>query len=109
MAGSVSTSASATLLLGTLDEPLALRADLLQLVHEHPDHGHLPIVRALSTSLWRSWRALLAPLGMRISDLRIIMASYDREILLWVVGDRPWAHMITGLVGRIERRLPDKS
>jgi len=104
MAGSVSTSASA--ILSTLPEPLALRAELLELVHEHPDQDHLPIVRALSTRLWRSWRVLLAPHGLRISDLRTIMASYDREILLWVVGDRPWEHMIVGLIGRVQRRLP---
>jgi hypothetical protein len=35
-----------------------------------------------------------------------IVAGYGNELRLWVVGERPWQQYISGLVGRVERRLP---
>ena len=35
-----------------------------------------------------------------------IVAGYGNELRLWVVGERPWQQYISGLAGRVERRLP---
>ena len=34
-----------------------------------------------------------------------IVAGYGNELRLWVAGERPWQHAISGLAGRVERRL----
>jgi hypothetical protein len=34
-----------------------------------------------------------------------IVAGYGNELRLWVAGERPWHHYISGLSGRVERRL----
>jgi hypothetical protein len=34
-----------------------------------------------------------------------IVAGYGNELRLWVAGERPWQHYISGLAGRVERRL----
>jgi hypothetical protein len=35
-----------------------------------------------------------------------IARSYSAELRLWVVGERPWIHCVSGLAGRVRRRLP---
>ena len=34
-----------------------------------------------------------------------IVAGYGNELRLWVAGERPWQQYISGLAGRVERRL----
>ena len=38
-----------------------------------------------------------------------IVTGYGNELRLWVVGERPWAHYVSGLAGRVERRLMPSS
>ena len=38
-----------------------------------------------------------------------IVAGYGNELRLWVVGERPWQQFISGLAGRVERRLSPSS
>ena len=39
-------------------------------------------------------------------DLQLIVAGYDRELWLWLLGERTWAQCADGLAGRVRRRLP---
>ena len=34
-----------------------------------------------------------------------ISRGYSDELRLWVVGERPWSHCVSGLAGRVRRRL----
>jgi hypothetical protein len=34
-----------------------------------------------------------------------IVIGYRNELRLWVMGERPWEHCVTGLAGRVVRRL----
>ena len=37
--------------------------------------------------------------------IRPVVADYGNELRLWVVGERPWEQVASGLAGRITRRL----
>jgi hypothetical protein len=54
--------------------------------------------------LWSRWRSLAAA-GMTRDDLALVVADYQREIWLWLAGERTWAQSCSGLIGRITRRL----
>ena len=36
----------------------------------------------------------------------VLLGSYRRELWLWLMGERTWVQCCSGLIGRIERRLP---
>jgi hypothetical protein len=54
--------------------------------------------------LWSRWR-ILGSAGMTPDDLALVVKSYQREIWLWLAGERTWAQCCSGLIGRIGRRL----
>jgi hypothetical protein len=54
--------------------------------------------------LWARWR-ILASAGMTRDDLALVVTNYQREIWLWLAGERTWAQCCSGLIGRIGRRL----
>ena len=56
--------------------------------------------------LWSRWR-ILGSAGMTRDDLARVVAGYQREIWLWLAGERTWAQCCSGLIGRITRRLGD--
>lgn len=55
--------------------------------------------------LWPRW-SVLGRTGMSAADLRTVALGYRRELWLWLVGDRTWAHCCAGLIGRLRRRQP---
>ena len=57
--------------------------------------------------LWSRWRSL-ASAGWVEADLGQLVLDYRREIWLWLAGERTWAQMCSGLIGRIGRRLADR-
>ncbi len=38
------------------------------------------------------------------ADVEAVCRGYQRELWLWVVGERTWAQCVSGLSGRLERR-----
>ena len=54
--------------------------------------------------LWSRWRSL-ASAGLDEGDLGQIVLGYQREIWLWLAGERNWVQCCSGLIGRINRRL----
>jgi len=55
--------------------------------------------------LFARWRVLEAA-GMGEKDFVAVVGGYRREIWLWLAGERTWAQCCSGLVGRVQRRLP---
>jgi hypothetical protein len=55
--------------------------------------------------LWERWRATLEPVGIAREAFIDVVAGYRRELWLWIVGDRGWEQMLSGLAGRVSRRL----
>ena len=78
------------------------------LLDQAPETG-LPLVLGgewVADPLWECWGDLLREHGMDRDQFGQIVAGYGNELRLWVVGERPWQQYISGLAGRVERRLP---
>jgi hypothetical protein len=56
--------------------------------------------------LWGQWRPALEPSGMSREEFVDAVVANRRELWLWLIGDRQWIQFVTGLAGRIIRRLP---
>ena len=56
--------------------------------------------------LWDQWFITLEGRCMDWTTFVGTIVSYRNELRLWVMGERPWEHCVSGLAGRIERRLP---
>jgi hypothetical protein len=56
--------------------------------------------------LWRCWQPALEPEGLSREDFVDVVIANKRELWLWLMGERQWSHYLTGLAGRVVRRLP---
>lgn len=56
--------------------------------------------------LWEQWGPVLEPAGMDRAAFASVVAGYRRELWYWLLGDRIWPQVATGLAGRLLRRLP---
>ena len=93
------------------EEPRALKSMVRTLLDQAPETG-LPLVVAgewLADPLWESWGDALEERGMNRDRFGQIVAGYGNELRLWVVGERLWEQCISGLAGRVERRLSPSS
>lgn len=92
-------------------EPRALKSMARALLDQAPETG-LPLVVAgewIADPLWESWGDALRQRGMDRERFGQIVTGHGNELRLWVVGERPWEHYISGLAGRVERRLSPSS
>jgi hypothetical protein len=78
------------------------------LLEERPEEGArvMDDARFVADLLWDEWRGNLEGAGMSRARFLEIARGYSDELRLWVVGERPWDHCVTGLAGRVRRRLP---
>lgn len=77
------------------------------LLEQAPETG-LPLVLAgdwIADPLWSQWGATLTRQGMDRAQFGEIVAGYANELRLWIAGERPWEHAVSGLAGRVTRRL----
>ncbi|HUY21758.1 MAG TPA: hypothetical protein VMV22_05410 [Acidimicrobiales bacterium] len=56
--------------------------------------------------MWERWRPALEPVGMDREAFVDVVIGYRRELWLWLMGERGWDQVVTGLAGRVARRLP---
>ena len=89
------------------EEPRALRSMARTLLDQAPETGLSLIVGGewIADPLWECWRDLLREHGMDRERFGQIVADNGNELRLWVVGERPWQQYISGLAGRVTRRL----
>jgi hypothetical protein len=89
-------------------EPVALRRRTRALIEQDPEAGAAVVDAGsfLADPLWERWGPALEPAGMARDRFGEIVAGYRRELWLWVMGERTWAQSATGLLGRVQRRLP---
>ena len=97
-----------TTILPLPEEPADLRAETRALLEDWPEEGARVIGDAtfVANPLWDEWGKDLAGAGMDRDDFLQIVRGYSGELRLWVVGERPWNHCVSGLAGRVRRRLP---
>ncbi len=56
--------------------------------------------------LWGRWQPALEPSGFSREEFVDVVLGYQRELWLWLGGDRQWSQFVTGLAGRVVRRIP---
>jgi hypothetical protein len=90
------------------EEPIALRAGTLVVIEADPEKGRALVAEGgwIAGPLWETWGSELSGAGLGPDQFRDIVAGYDRELWLWLLGERTWAQCADGLAGRVRRRLP---
>jgi len=87
------------------DEPTALADAWLAAIQEGSD---LSVVLAapdgLTVWLWSRWSALAAA-GMTEAGFQQVVEDNRREFWLWLAGERTWIQVVSGLIGRVSRRI----
>ena len=89
------------------EEPVELRDALRDALLDGQD-----VRRGLSDDiciavwLWARWQPSLEPAGFGREEFVDTVIAYRRELWLWLLGDRVWHQFVTGLAGRIVRRVP---
>ncbi len=58
----------------------------------------------IASWLWARWSTLAAH-GMAEPAFSAVVVDYQRELWLWLTGDRLWEQCCAGLIGRVGRRL----
>ena len=56
--------------------------------------------------LWSRWQPVLEPAGCTREAFVDVVVANRRELWLWLLGDRRLEQYVTGLAGRVIRRLP---
>jgi hypothetical protein len=89
------------------EEPLRLKFETRAELEADPEAGIAKIEDAtfIAQRLWRRWGEELRESGMQRRHFFAVARGYSAEIRLWVVGERPWEHCVSGLAGRTRRRL----
>jgi hypothetical protein len=91
------------------DEPADLRGRMLERIAADPVAGRGEVAGGawLAGPLWNGpWGRELAVAGLDLDAFTVVVAGYDRELWLWLLGERTWAQAADGLAGRVRRRLP---
>jgi hypothetical protein len=90
------------------EEPSGLRAETRALLEESPEEGTRIVEDAafVTALFWEEWGERLEGAGMGYERFLAVTRGYAGELRLWVVGERTWEHCVTGLAGRVRRRLP---
>jgi hypothetical protein len=107
MSASITETTRETLALSVPEEPVALRNRLRDLAQNAPTKAITLIAdgEAIADPLWSAWGAWFFQQNADRAALTRILASYQRELWLWVAGERTWQQCAEGLAGRITRRL----
>ena len=89
-------------------EPVELRRGTRALIERDPVQGAALVDAGswIADPLWAVWGPALQAAGMDRDRFGEVVAGYRRELWLWVMGERTWAHAAAGLLGRVQRRLP---
>ena len=88
-------------------EPVELRDGLRQVLLDGGDwrEGFTDDI-CLGVWLWSRWQPVLEPAGCSREQFVDVVISTHRELWLWLLGDRRWEQYLSGLAGRVARRLP---
>jgi len=89
------------------EEPRTLKDQTRTLLEQAPESGFdlLQSGDWIASPLWQLWGDQLEACGMAPEQFRRIAVDYRNEMRLWLVGERTWEHAITGLIGRVKRRI----
>jgi hypothetical protein len=95
--------------LRAVEEPVDLLRRLRRTAADSPDATREEAARLIAQRLWRRWRPELSPFGVGRAAVASWVAGGDRELWLWIAGDRQWTQVVDALAGRAARRIPQRS
>jgi hypothetical protein len=103
----ITETAAAELELPLPEEPVTLRNRMRDLAQNAPAEAVSLIAagEAIADPLWEVWAPCLLSKNADRATLIRILAGYQRELWLWVAGERTWQQCADGIAGRIKRRL----
>ncbi|HZU80240.1 MAG TPA: hypothetical protein VE991_10025 [Acidimicrobiales bacterium] len=88
-------------------EPVARREELrAELLAGADWEGAFGPELGVGDVLWDAWGDALRTAGLAREAFAAVVQGYRREIWFWILGDRVWDQVATGLAGRLQRRLP---
>lgn len=87
-------------------EPAELRATLREKALEASRPESSAFENCFAAWTWERWRSTLEPAGMGREEFIDLVVGYRREVWFWLLGDRGWEQLVSGLAGRVSRRLP---
>lgn len=95
------------LCLKTPDEPVELLGSLRELAGRAPGQARKEAPSRLAEHVWPLWQELASrPAGrLELADVERAFATAEREIWLWIRGNRRWGQLDSHLVARVRRRL----
>jgi len=89
------------------EEPVELKVGLREALLEGQDWREgLSDDICIGVWLWGQWQSTLEPAGFGRDEFVDAVTEYRRELWLWLIGDRIWAQFVSGLAGRVARRMP---
>ena len=92
------------------EEPVDLKAGLRDALLEGGDwRAGFSDDICIGLWLWGRWRPALEPNGLSREDFVDVVIANKRELWLWLMGERQWIQYLSGLAGRVIRRLPAAS
>ena len=89
------------------NEPAPLLASLRRLARERPETARQGAPGRLAAALGEAWHVSLGRGGATVAELGRALGGAEREIWLWVMGNRTWAQLAEHLAGRAGRHLAD--
>ncbi len=88
-------------------EPDVLRQEIRTAVLDGADwEGRFGPELGVGDALWLAWGSDLSAGGLTREQFGAVVRSCRRELWFWVLGDRLWAQVVTGMTGRLVRRVP---
>jgi hypothetical protein len=89
------------------EEPVELKVGLREALLEGQDWREgLSDDICIGVWLWGQWQPTLEPAGFGRDEFVDVVTEYRRELWLWLGGDRVWVQYVSGLAGRVARRMP---
>jgi hypothetical protein len=85
------------------EEPVELRDRMRALAAVAPDHVRSRLADEIAILAIALLRAA-GELGADGVGVEVVCRSYQRELWLWLVGERRWDQCSSGLLGRLARR-----
>jgi len=86
-------------------EPAGLRAELAAIARDDPAAGPARVADRFAAALGQRWADRMARDAPPPDALLAAVHGARREVWLWAMGERTWAHTVEALAGRLARRL----
>jgi len=86
-----------------IDEPVELRDHLRAFAAVAPQRTRVQLSAEVAIVVAEAVKSSVMAVGTTI-DVESVCAGYERELWLWLVGERTWEHCLSGLLGRLQRR-----